>query len=194
MRRPVRLRHALLAALSALALSAGCGGLGSKAPAPDVWAVVDGHEIRQDDVIKTYRREAQQVPASTTDDVAMMAEFGVIDELITQAVLLDRAKVLKLDVTDAEVEAAYTTRKANMTEDQFCSALRERSVTPDDLRARCGADLTVQKVIDREVSSKVDISDRDIADYFTSHRAEFNVLETQFHIAQILITPVRDLE
>jgi peptidyl-prolyl cis-trans isomerase SurA len=193
MRRSARFHSVLYVAVSGLVvLSAGCGGLGSKAPAPDVWAVVDGHEIHQDDVVKTYRREAQQVPASTTDDAAMMAEFGVIDEMITQAVLLDRAKVLKLDVTDAEVEAAYTTRKANMTEDQFQQALRERSVTPDDLRAALRRDLTVQKVIEHEVSSKVDVTDRDIADYFASHRAEFNVPETQFHIAQILITPVRD--
>src|SRR5579863_6378763 len=186
MRRLVRLPHALLAALPTLALVAGCGGLGRKASAPDVWAVVNGHEIHQDDVVKTYRREAQQVPASTTDDAAMLAQFAVIDEMITQAVLLDRAKELKLDVTDAEVEAAYTTRKANMPEDQFQQALRERSVTPDELRAALRRDLTVQKVIDREVSSKVDISERDIADYFASHRAEFNVPETQFHIAQIL--------
>jgi peptidyl-prolyl cis-trans isomerase SurA len=182
----------LFAVLSALVVAAACGSSETRAPSPDVWAVVDGHQIHQDDVVKTYRREAQNVPTSTTDDEAMMAEFGVVDEMITQEVLLARARELKLDVTDAEVDAAFTTRKANTSDAQFQQALQERSQTPDDLRAALRRDLIVQKVLEREVSSKIDISDRDIADYFTGHRAEFAVPETQYHIAQILVTPVAE--
>jgi peptidyl-prolyl cis-trans isomerase SurA len=192
MRRSARRPQTLFAVLVALAASAACGRSETQAPAPDVWAVVDGHQIHQDEVVKTYRREAQNARTSTTDDEAMMAELGVVDEIITQEVLLARAKELKLEATDAEVEAAYATRKARMSDAEFQQKLQERSATPADLRAALRRDLVVQKVLDHDVSSKIDISDRDIADYFAGHRAEFSVPETQYHIAQILVTPVAD--
>ncbi len=181
----------IAAVLSILVFAASCGG-GTKAPAPDVWAVVDGHEIHQDDVVKTWRREAQTAPTSTTDDEAMMAQLGAVDELITQETLLARARTLKLDVADPEVQTAFNARKANMSDDQFQQALKERSLTPDDLRTALRRDLIIQKVLDSEVESRVEISDREIADFYASHRANFSVAETQYHIAQIVITPVRD--
>ena len=55
-------RTALAAALSLLAVSAACGGTSSKPPSPDVWATVDDHQIKQDDVLKTWRREAAGRP------------------------------------------------------------------------------------------------------------------------------------
>src|SRR6185437_4142208 len=53
-------------------------------------------------------------------------------------------------------------------------------------------DLIAQKVLEQEAAAKVEVTDTEIADYFASHRAELNVSETQYHIAQILVTPVRD--
>ena len=184
----------LLATGFAAVTSIGLAGCGTtvKAPGPDVWATVDDHEIHQDDVMKTYRREAQQVPAPTTGDDATMAQLGVVDEMITQEVLLARARELKIDVTDAEIDKAYSDRKANMTEDQFQQALKERSLSTDDLRQSLRRDLLVQKVLERDVTSKIDISDRDVEDFFAVHRADFNVPETQYHIAQIVITPVKE--
>jgi peptidyl-prolyl cis-trans isomerase SurA len=180
--------------LSTGSLMAACGGGQAKASSPDVWAVVNGHEIHQDDVVKTYRREAQNPPASTTDDEALMAEMTVVDEMITRELLLARARDLKLDVTDADVDAAYTQRRANMADSEFQLALAARSVTVDDLRAAIRRDLIAQKVLDQDVGARIDVTDREISDYFSSHRAEFNVPEAQYHIAQILVTPVREAQ
>ena len=43
--------------------------------------------------------------------------------------------------------------------------------------------------MNKEVSSKIDISDKDISDYYTAHKAEFNLIEPQYHLAQIMVTP-----
>lgn len=180
----------LLTAFAGLALAA-CHSAPAT-PAPDVWAVVNGHDIHQADVVQTYRREAQNPPASTTDEEALAAELAVVDELVTQDLLLTRARDLKIDVTDAEVDAAYASRRANLSDAQFQQALQERQVTADELRAAMRRDLITQKVLEQEVGSKVDVTDADVSDYFASHRAELNIAETRYHIAQILITPVRD--
>ena len=53
-------------------------------------------------------------------------------------------------------------------------------------------ELLANKVIEREVSAKVVISEQEISDFFNKNRGQFNVAETQYHIAQIIVTPVRD--
>jgi len=49
--------------------------------------------------------------------------------------------------------------------------------------------LTVEKVINKEVTSKINVSDQDITDYYNAHKAEFNLIEPQYHLAQIFVTP-----
>lgn len=181
----------LFGALAAFGLAAACGG-SQKATSSDVWAVVDNHEIRRDEVEKAYRRVAPPPPASPSDDEMMTAKLGIVDELITQEVLLARARTLNLQVTDADVDKAYADRKANLTEEVFQQQLKERSLTADDMRQALRRELLADKVLQQEVTSKVAVSDKEITDFFDANRAQFNVAETQYRIAQIVVTPVRD--
>src|SRR6202044_2885643 len=41
----------------------------------------------------------------------------------------------------------------------------------------------------KEVSSKIDVKDQDITDYYNAHKGEFNLIEPTFHLAQIMVTP-----
>src|SRR5262245_49867517 len=73
--------------LAALVLAAGCNSAG-KASSPDVWAVVDKTEIRRDEVEKAYRRVAPPPPApAPSEDEALTAKLGIVDELITREAL-----------------------------------------------------------------------------------------------------------
>ncbi len=60
------------------------------------------------------------------------------------------------------------------------------------MREALRRDLIVQKVIEREVTSKITVTDQDINDFFQANKAQFNLTEDAFHIAQIVVTPVRD--
>jgi peptidyl-prolyl cis-trans isomerase SurA len=44
-------------------------------------------------------------------------------------------------------------------------------------------------VLNKEVTSKVNVSDQDISNYYNTHKSEFNFIEPQYHLAQILVTP-----
>ena len=48
--------------------------------------------------------------------------------------------------------------------------------------------ITVEKVLNKEVTSKINITDDDITTYYNQHKAEFNLIEPQYHLAQILVT------
>ena len=53
-------------------------------------------------------------------------------------------------------------------------------------------ELLTQKVIEQEVGSKIAVTDQEVTDFFNANRAQFNVAEEAYHIAQIVVTPVRD--
>ena len=48
--------------------------------------------------------------------------------------------------------------------------------------------LTRNKLLNKEINTKISVSDADINAYYLSHKAEFNNIENQYHIAQILVT------
>ena len=186
-------RGRVVAGLLCAWMAAGCGSKTAAPPSsPDVWAVVDGREIRKDTVEKVYRRVAQAPNASEED--AMTAKLSLLNELIVQDILVARAATLKVEVTDAELDAAFNDRKKNMAEDAFQKELAARGLTSDDMKSSLRRELLADKVIDREVTSKISVTDQEISDYFAANRAQFNLAEPAYRLAQIVITPIRDAQ
>jgi len=42
------------------------------------------------------------------------------------------------------------------------------------------------------VVAKISITDQDVTDFYNANKAQFNVAEPQYHIAQILVTPRKE--
>ena len=53
-------------------------------------------------------------------------------------------------------------------------------------------ELLTQKLIEQEVGSKIAVTDQDVSDAFNANRAQFNMAEESYHLAQIVVTPVRE--
>jgi peptidyl-prolyl cis-trans isomerase SurA len=182
----------LAAGLLSACLVTACGGGSKSAARPsstDVWAVVDGREIKKDDVEKVYRRVAQAQASSAED--TMTAKLSLLNELIVQDILVARAAALKVEVTEAELDAAFSDRKKNMPEDAFQKELAARGLTSDDMKSGLKRELLAQKVVDREVTSKISITDQEISDFYNANKAQFNLAEPAYRLAQIVITPDR---
>jgi peptidyl-prolyl cis-trans isomerase SurA len=181
---------ALLLFSAVIILANGCKN--TSAPAADVWAVVNGKEIKRDEVEKYYRTRISPEGQEPSQEEALSLKLNVIDELINNEILLERAKKLNLEASDGEVEDKFTEFKSPYTEDEFQRQLKERGVTVEDLKNTVRRELSIQKLINREVVSKVAIVDQDIADFYNANRPQFNVAEPQFRIAQIVVTPRKD--
>ncbi len=185
---------ALLFAFVFAGLAGACRSTPATPPvSADAWAVVDGREIRRDDVEKAYRRTAQVSPAPSEDE-AMAAKLTLLNEFIVQDLLIARARELKIELTDAELDKAYADGRKEIPEEAFQQELTRRNLTAADMREGLRRDLLVQKVLEREVVSKVNVTDQDVTDFFNANRAQFNRPEEAYRIAQIAITPVRDPE
>ena len=169
---------------------AGCKN--NVAPAADVWAVVNGKEIKRDEVEKYYRTRISAEGQEPSQEEALSLKLNVIDELINNEILLERAKKLNIEASDGEVEDEFTSLKSPYTEDEFQRQLKERGVTVEDLKNTVRRELSIKKLINREVVSKVTISDQDIEDFYNANRPQFNVAEPQYRIAQIVVTPRKE--
>jgi peptidyl-prolyl cis-trans isomerase SurA len=160
----------------------------AKATSPDVWAVVNGTEITRDRINQLYRSVAAENKAPQTDEEVVGAKLAMLDELITKEVLLQRAKTLAVAPTDDEVTKSVTERRGGLNDTDFAKQLADRGMTADGFRDEVRRELTVQKVMEREVTSKVNITDEEVKAYFDKNRNQFNVPERQYHLAQIVVS------
>jgi peptidyl-prolyl cis-trans isomerase SurA len=159
---------------------------------PDVWAVVNGQEIHKDEVEKYYKTRVNPEGQAPSQEEALALKLNVLDELINNEILIERAKKLNLEASDGEVEDKFTELKSPYTEDEFQRQLKDRGVSVDDLKRDLRRQLSIQKLLNREVVAKIAISDQDVSDFYNTNKAQFNVAEPQFRIAQIVVTPRKE--
>ena len=160
--------------------------------APDVWALVNGKEIKRDEVEKYYRTRVNPEGQEPSQEEALSLKLNVLDELINNEILLERAKKLNLEASDGEVEDKFTELKSPYTEDEFQRQLKSGGVSVDDLKRDLRRQLSITKLMNREVVAKIAITDQDVADFYNSNKAQFNVAEPQYRIAQIVVTPRKE--
>jgi len=187
-------RPAMLIVLAAVPLMAACRSTPSPQPAPvssDAWAVVDGREIKRDDVEKAFRR-ASDVSQTLSDEEALAAKLSVLNELIVEDILLAKARALKIELPESELDTAYAEAKKNVPDEAFQQELTRRKMTAADVREGLRRDLLAQKVIEREVGSKITVTDQEVTDFYNANQAQFNLAEDAYHVGQIVVTPVRD--
>jgi peptidyl-prolyl cis-trans isomerase SurA len=198
---PARHGRALLGTLLALsaAFTSGCGGsepaargASATAPASDVWAVVDGREIKKDDVERIYRAAILDASAPPSDEESLAARLTIVEDLITQDVLVAKARTAKLEPTETDVDAAFAERRKGLSEQEFAKRMADRNLTPDDIKWGMRREMAAEKLIDQDVVAKVNVSDADVAAYYERNKAQFDLKETQYRLAQIVVTPERD--
>jgi peptidyl-prolyl cis-trans isomerase SurA len=179
-------------AVPSVLLLGGAGCNKSTPHAPDVWAVVNGKEIKRDEVEKYYRTRVNPEGQEPSQEEALSLKLNVLDELINNEILLERAKKLNLEASDGEVEDKFTELKSPYTEDEFQRQLKDRGVSVNDLKSDLRRQLSIQKLMNREVVAKISITDQDVNEFYNTNKAQFNVAEPQYRIAQILVTPRKE--
>jgi len=177
----------------ALLLLAALAGCRRAAIGQQVLAEVNGRGILATEVEKYYQiqlLESEQKPSAEQEQVQRLM---ILRALIDNEILLQRAEKMGLLATDAEVEAKFAERKAPYSEEEFQKRLKERNLTAEDLKNDLRRELSLEKVFNKEIRSKVTTSDADIAKFYEENKAGFNVPEIRFHVAEIVVTPQPDV-
>jgi peptidyl-prolyl cis-trans isomerase SurA len=184
LRGPVPLALILAAGVT----SVGCNS-GHKA---DVVATVNGHAIMRSELDKGYQAQLGEAPQQRQlpQEQADSLRLNVLRELIDEEIIEQRATKMNLTATNEEVDAKFAEMKARYPEDQFQERLKASNQTVDDLKRALRRNLTINKLLNKEINSKITVTDADVANYYNQHKAEFNLIETQYHLAQIQVTDV----
>ena len=153
-----------------------------------VMATVNGRKIQRTEVDKYYSNQTADAPQKPTAEQADTLRLNILKQLIDNEILMQRAEKLGLLATDDEVNAKLAEIKAPFSQDDFDKRLAARNITLADFKADLRRSITVDKVLNKEITSKINITDGDITAYYNEHKAEFNLIEPQYHLAQILVT------
>src|SRR5579871_3206458 len=182
--------RSLPATLTALAALFLCG---CKHATPDnVAATVNGRTITYAELDKKYQSTFMSSTERPSDDQMAIQKLEVLRSLVDNEIMLQRAEKLGLMATDADVEAKLTELKAPYTQEEFQKQLASRKISMDDLKAQLKRDLSIQKLFNKEITSHISISDKDVNDFYNNNKTSFNFPEPQVHVAQILVTPTPD--
>ena len=185
---PLR-RYTAMATLGLLPLTLALGGC-NRPHQPDVVATVNGHPIQRAVLERVYQSnlgDAKQEPSAVQ---AQITHLEFLRQLIDEEIQQQRAAKLNLVATDEEVSAKLAEIKAPFTQEEFDRQLKAKNMTVDDLKRQIRRGLTTEKLMNKEINSKINITDADITSYYNQNKAEFNLVEPQYHLAQIVVTSV----
>ena len=163
---------------------AGC----HRSPSADVVATVNGKEIARAELERNYQMQLGDNPQKPSDQEADILRLNILQKMILSEIEQQQAAKLNLTASDEDVNAKLTEIKAPYTEDQFYNLLKQRNMSLDDLKREIRRQLTETKLINKEIESKINVTDAQIAAFYAAHKAEFDLIEPRYHLAQIVVT------
>jgi peptidyl-prolyl cis-trans isomerase SurA len=179
-----------LACAAALIL---CASIGCKsAPPANVAATVNGRAITYTELDKAFKMAYPQNAEGTSEDLIQTQRMEAMRSLIDNEILLQRAEKLSVMATDADVDTKINEFRAPFTKEQFEQQLKAKNMTLDDLKMQIRKDLSVEKLINKEITSRINITDADVSGFYAANRKSFNLAEPTLHLMQIVVTPNPD--
>jgi len=178
---------ALLAVLAAL-LQLSCK---HKAPA-GVVAEVNGYAITTGELDKIYQTTYPEPIAESNEDQVLAQRLDLLGRVITKEIMWQQAEKLGITATDADIDTEVNKSRAPYTKDEFDKMLADRHMSMDDLRTQLRRELSINKLINREITSHISITDLDVSNFYNANKAMFNPAEPTIHMAQIVVTPNPD--
>ena len=136
------------------------------------------------------KRLALAVKAANTAKISDELRISVLEDMIKEHLLEDRAKEMGVTATDEEIQAAVDRVKAQYnlnTDADFEAALASSGMTKEDLRRQMRQTITLQKVIGREVTSRLDLSDDALRAEYERRKETLYAIPESAHVAELVL-------
>ncbi len=195
-----------LAALAFAACVTAAGAQAQQSAAPDSSEVLDGiAAVVGNDVVLLSEVEQESFlaasqsgldPADTTR--VRQIRQNVLDQLIDERVVLQEAARQGVTVPDSVVlvraqDALNRTKQRFPSDAEFEKALSGQGTSEKDLLDRYKTDarksLLAGVLVDREVGSRVTVTDKDVDEYFAQHHDELPKKPASVRLSQLVLVP-----
>jgi len=158
----------------------------------EAWAEVDGKLIFRDQVERYFRSRSRGGAEAASPEQALSFKLNILGELINNQILVAHAEHARVTISEAELDAKVKELESPYTKEEFQAKLAEQGLEATSLREEVRQSLLINKLINKEIASRIALTDQEIAAYYDRNKSTFNVPETQFHLAQIAVTPVAE--
>jgi peptidyl-prolyl cis-trans isomerase C len=160
-------------------------------------ATVNGKAITKKDYEDESARIERQMGAmgnGKAPDPAQVSAMKkkVLENLIGREVLRQETERLGMKTTPEELKAQVDALKKRFpAETDFQSALEKMNLTEDSLKVQLSQDMTIKKLIEQEVASKITISDADVKTFYDGNPEVFKTPE-MVRASHILVAVKKD--
>lgn len=152
--------------------------------------LVNDEPITTYDVDKEQEALAKGLEGRPAPDEAGKAQLRqvAINSLINKKLIEQKIRELDIKVADEEVRQAIedVKRSNNLTQDNLKEALAARGISFDEYKAQIKEQLERLRLISLEVRSKIQISEKEMREYYEANAEKFQVDEA-FHARQIFL-------
>jgi len=183
-------RTVILLLLAPLAFAfAACNKGGGASSASGVAATVNSKPIMLSEIDTIIHQKYQGQETQLSQLEMAQERLSVLDQLIQQEALYQRAEKEKLVPSDDEVAQRINQLKqqAAMTDEQYQRQLRDQNKTEQSLRDDIRRELAIQKLEDKW-TSKSKVSDREVEDFYHNNPQQF-VRQRGVGLAEIVVDP-----
>jgi hypothetical protein len=108
-----------------------------------------------------YAHSLRQNPKELRD-----AKLRLLNQMILELMMLQRALEVGITVESGELEATVAEIKSDYPKGEFENTLLEFAVSFDTWKNRLKDRMVIEKLIDRELKERVNLSSEEIADYY----------------------------
>lgn len=158
---------------------------------PDTAAIVNQTEIKNAEVEKVYQTRLKQAAQTPSAEEAATLRLNILSQMVNDEMLMQRAASDKLVASDDEVNVKFTEFKKDYTEEKFQQFLKDQGVSADDIKKELRKSATIEKLYNKEITSKISVSESEIKEYFARNKANYNLPES-WHVLHLLVTPFAD--
>jgi len=158
-------------------------------PVDRVIAIVNDEALTQYDVNEQKRVVLGQMKSSNlTPPSPEVLEKQLLERLITERVLLQYAKETGIRIDDTTVERALAriAEDNKLSNDEFKKAVEREGIPFAKYRADIRNEITVQRLREREVEGRVNVSDAEV-DYLLATLESQAGGEVEYRLAHILV-------
>jgi len=158
----------------------------------EVAAKVGSRDISLKQVDSTIKQQLDSSGnnASMTPAELVAARLSVLDKLIQEEALFQKAQKENLVPDDSKVNQEVQKRKqdASVTEEQYQNQIKQAGFTEEDVRDQIRRQLAINELTERQKARVSAPTDGDIEKYYSDHKAEFKA-ERGADISVIAVSP-----
>ena len=128
-------------------------------------------------------------PPESRQELKQKAREGLVDELISELLIKDRADRLNIIITDAEIREAVGRLKQQYgitTDEQFEQSLRSSGLTRLEMENRLRDTLITNKVFSRELRGRSDATDAELRERYNREKEHYRLPE-RAHLREIVV-------